>query len=203
MEKAGEAAADRAHTRFIVSDDPDEVVEQIARLRRPRASPSSSSTSPGTTRRARSAPSPTTCCRVCATASGFSPSRPAVDQMSMSRARARELWLPVLLVVVILGATIGAAHALHDDRGQAPARRRRRPAGPRGHDHRRLVPRAARAPRAGRRGHRGGRRRRPGRLRDPHPPDDADARGRRRRPRSTASPERDRARWEREQRHRR
>lgn len=30
MEKAGEAAADRAHTRFIVSDDPDEVVEQIA-----------------------------------------------------------------------------------------------------------------------------------------------------------------------------
>ncbi len=30
MEKAGEAAADRAHTRFIVSDDPDEVVERIA-----------------------------------------------------------------------------------------------------------------------------------------------------------------------------
>ncbi len=29
MEKAGEAAADRAHTRFIVSDDPDEVVEKI------------------------------------------------------------------------------------------------------------------------------------------------------------------------------
>ncbi len=29
MEKAGEAAADRAHTRFIVSDDPDDVVEQI------------------------------------------------------------------------------------------------------------------------------------------------------------------------------
>jgi coenzyme F420-dependent glucose-6-phosphate dehydrogenase len=29
MEKAGEAAADRAHTRFIVSDDPDEVVEQV------------------------------------------------------------------------------------------------------------------------------------------------------------------------------
>ena len=34
MEKAGDAAADRAHTRFIVSDDPDEVVERIARLRR-------------------------------------------------------------------------------------------------------------------------------------------------------------------------
>ena len=30
MEKAGEAAADRAHTRFIVSADPDEVVEKIA-----------------------------------------------------------------------------------------------------------------------------------------------------------------------------
>jgi coenzyme F420-dependent glucose-6-phosphate dehydrogenase len=29
MEKAAEAAADRAHTRFIVSDDPDEVVEKI------------------------------------------------------------------------------------------------------------------------------------------------------------------------------
>ena len=29
MEHAAEAAADRAHTRFIVSDDPDEVVEQI------------------------------------------------------------------------------------------------------------------------------------------------------------------------------
>ncbi len=30
MERAAEAAADRAHTRFIVSADPDEVVEQIA-----------------------------------------------------------------------------------------------------------------------------------------------------------------------------
>lgn len=30
MEKAGDAAADRAHTRFIVSDDPEEVVEKIA-----------------------------------------------------------------------------------------------------------------------------------------------------------------------------
>jgi coenzyme F420-dependent glucose-6-phosphate dehydrogenase len=29
MEKAADAAADRAHTRFIVSDDPDAVVEQI------------------------------------------------------------------------------------------------------------------------------------------------------------------------------
>jgi coenzyme F420-dependent glucose-6-phosphate dehydrogenase len=29
MEKAGEAAADRAHTRFIVSDDPDEIVERV------------------------------------------------------------------------------------------------------------------------------------------------------------------------------
>jgi coenzyme F420-dependent glucose-6-phosphate dehydrogenase len=30
MEKAADAAADRAHTRFIVSSDPDEVVERIA-----------------------------------------------------------------------------------------------------------------------------------------------------------------------------
>lgn len=30
MERAAEAAADRAHSRFIVSDDPDEVVERIA-----------------------------------------------------------------------------------------------------------------------------------------------------------------------------
>ena len=30
MERAGDAAADRAHTRFIVSDDPDEVVERIS-----------------------------------------------------------------------------------------------------------------------------------------------------------------------------
>jgi coenzyme F420-dependent glucose-6-phosphate dehydrogenase len=30
MERAAEAAADRAHTRFIVADDPDEVVEKIA-----------------------------------------------------------------------------------------------------------------------------------------------------------------------------
>jgi coenzyme F420-dependent glucose-6-phosphate dehydrogenase len=30
MERLAEAAADRAHTRFIVSDDPDEVVEKIA-----------------------------------------------------------------------------------------------------------------------------------------------------------------------------
>lgn len=30
MEKLAEGAADRAHTRFIVSDDPDEVVEKIA-----------------------------------------------------------------------------------------------------------------------------------------------------------------------------
>ena len=30
MERAADAAADRAHTRFIVSDDPDEVVERIA-----------------------------------------------------------------------------------------------------------------------------------------------------------------------------
>jgi len=30
MEKLADAAADRAHTRFIVSDDPDEVVEKIA-----------------------------------------------------------------------------------------------------------------------------------------------------------------------------
>jgi coenzyme F420-dependent glucose-6-phosphate dehydrogenase len=30
MEKAADAAADRAHTRFIVSDDPDQVVEGIA-----------------------------------------------------------------------------------------------------------------------------------------------------------------------------
>ena len=30
MEKAADAAADRAHSRFIVSDDPDEVVEKIA-----------------------------------------------------------------------------------------------------------------------------------------------------------------------------
>jgi coenzyme F420-dependent glucose-6-phosphate dehydrogenase len=30
MQEAGEAAADRAHTRFIVSDDPEEVVEAIA-----------------------------------------------------------------------------------------------------------------------------------------------------------------------------
>ena len=30
MEKAADAAADRAHSRFIVSDDPDEVVERIA-----------------------------------------------------------------------------------------------------------------------------------------------------------------------------
>src|SRR4051794_10289632 len=29
MERAADAAADRAHTRFIVSDDPDEVVERI------------------------------------------------------------------------------------------------------------------------------------------------------------------------------
>ena len=29
MERLADAAADRAHTRFIVSDDPDEVVEQI------------------------------------------------------------------------------------------------------------------------------------------------------------------------------
>ena len=36
MERAGEAAADRAHTRFIVSADPDEVVEQVGGLRRPR-----------------------------------------------------------------------------------------------------------------------------------------------------------------------
>jgi coenzyme F420-dependent glucose-6-phosphate dehydrogenase len=30
MERAADAAADRAHTRFIVSADPDEVVEKIA-----------------------------------------------------------------------------------------------------------------------------------------------------------------------------
>jgi coenzyme F420-dependent glucose-6-phosphate dehydrogenase len=30
MERLAEAAADRAHTRFIVSDDPDEVVEKTA-----------------------------------------------------------------------------------------------------------------------------------------------------------------------------
>ncbi len=30
MERLAEGAADRAHTRFIVSDDPDEVVEQVA-----------------------------------------------------------------------------------------------------------------------------------------------------------------------------
>jgi coenzyme F420-dependent glucose-6-phosphate dehydrogenase len=30
MQRAGEAAADRAHTRFVVSDDPDEVVDGIA-----------------------------------------------------------------------------------------------------------------------------------------------------------------------------
>ena len=30
MERAADAAADRAHTRFIVSDDPDEVVDRIA-----------------------------------------------------------------------------------------------------------------------------------------------------------------------------
>ena len=30
MERAADAAIDRAHTRFIVSDDPDEVVEKIA-----------------------------------------------------------------------------------------------------------------------------------------------------------------------------
>ena len=36
MERLADAAADRAHTRFIVSDDPEEVVEQIARLRRAR-----------------------------------------------------------------------------------------------------------------------------------------------------------------------
>jgi coenzyme F420-dependent glucose-6-phosphate dehydrogenase len=30
MERAAEAAADRAHTRFIVSADPDEVVDRIA-----------------------------------------------------------------------------------------------------------------------------------------------------------------------------
>lgn len=30
MERAADAAVDRAHTRFIVSSDPDEVVERIA-----------------------------------------------------------------------------------------------------------------------------------------------------------------------------
>jgi coenzyme F420-dependent glucose-6-phosphate dehydrogenase len=30
MEKAADAILDRAHTRFIVSNDPDEVVEKIA-----------------------------------------------------------------------------------------------------------------------------------------------------------------------------
>ena len=30
MERLADAAADRAHTRFIVSNDPDEVVEKIA-----------------------------------------------------------------------------------------------------------------------------------------------------------------------------
>ena len=34
MERLADAAADRAHTRFIVSDDPEEVVEQIARVHR-------------------------------------------------------------------------------------------------------------------------------------------------------------------------
>ena len=29
LERLADAAADRAHTRFIVSDDPEEVVEQI------------------------------------------------------------------------------------------------------------------------------------------------------------------------------
>ena len=36
MERLADAAADRAHTRFIVSADPDEMVEAIAAYLRPR-----------------------------------------------------------------------------------------------------------------------------------------------------------------------
>ena len=63
MERLADENLDRAHTRFICSDDPDEVAEAIGALRRARASRSSSCTRPGPTRRASSSSSRPTCCR--------------------------------------------------------------------------------------------------------------------------------------------
>ena len=54
MERLADAAVDRAHTRFIVSTDPDEVVEQIAPYVDARLRASSSSTRRAPTRRASS-----------------------------------------------------------------------------------------------------------------------------------------------------
>ena len=84
MERLADENADRAHTRFIVSDDPDEVVERIAPyvelgFRR------SCSTPPATTRSASSTSSPPTCSRACATASRLNPpTRPSPRKLGDS-----------------------------------------------------------------------------------------------------------------------
>ena len=62
MERLADAAADRAHSRFIVSADPEEVVERIRRTWTS-ASRTSSSTRRARTSAASSSSSPQTCCR--------------------------------------------------------------------------------------------------------------------------------------------
>ena len=69
MERLADAAIDRAHTRFIVSTDPDEVVEKIAPYVDARLHASWCSTRRAPTRRASSSCSAATCCRACARAS--------------------------------------------------------------------------------------------------------------------------------------
>ena len=61
MERLADAAADRAHTRFIVSDDPEEVVEKIG-CTSSSASRTSSSTRPARTSAASSSSSARTSC---------------------------------------------------------------------------------------------------------------------------------------------
>ena len=69
MERLADAAADRAHSRFIVSDDPEEVVERDRRLHRPRLRRTSSSTRQARTSAASSTSSAPTSCRCCASGS--------------------------------------------------------------------------------------------------------------------------------------
>ena len=159
MEKAADAAADRAHTRFIVSDDPEEIVEGIARLRRPRLHRARLPLPRGRPARQIDAFADDVLPRLRDRFADALADRCGRSDGHESCARAGAL-ASRGLVVVILIATVGAARALHEieahhQRDVVAAARTGRG------DHRRRLPRPAGAPRPGRRRHRGRRR--------PHP----------------------------------
>ena len=105
MERLADAAADRAHSRFIVSADPGEVAAEIAYRGKPRLR-TSSSTPQARTSAASSTGSAPTSCRSCASRGRASPGRRALRASSAGLAER----------LAIVGAGHEEAHAALVDR---------------------------------------------------------------------------------------